>query len=46
MQSVNKTQQILKCYLLNFILIRICRKITSWLGRHEMSSLGKRMMTL
>ncbi|MDC0101793.1 hypothetical protein OAJ39_05315 [Alphaproteobacteria bacterium] len=44
MQSVNKTQQISKGYLLNFISIRICRKIASWLRRHEMSSLGKRMM--
>jgi hypothetical protein len=45
-QSVNKNQQILKCYLLDFISIRICRKTPSRLRRHEMSLLGKRMMTL
>jgi hypothetical protein len=45
-QSVNKSQQILKCYLFDFISIRVCRKTPGWLGRHEMSLLGKRMMTL
>jgi hypothetical protein len=45
-QSVNKSQQILKYYLPDFISIRICRKTPGRLGRHEMSLLGKRMITL
>ena len=36
----------IKCYLFNFISIRICRKITSQPGRHEMSLLGTGMTTL
>jgi hypothetical protein len=45
-QSVNKNQQILKCYFLDFLSIKICCKIMSRLGGPEMSLLGKRMMTL
>jgi rhodanese-related sulfurtransferase len=45
-QSVNKNQQILKCYLLDFFSIKICCKIISRLRRPEMLLLGKRLMTL